>query len=169
MKILGFCLVAMVGIQSTHAMSNVAATWIEDGNTLSVQIVDNPSEGPFTAAEIWAAIKPDRIDSKGRRQVKTSNLELACEALSDSSGELFGTCKIRVAKSQVMDNGNALSFAVFRNEGKEALEAFVNPGSDSIVIRSGHTDEQQDHRLIFEANWRHQMVAGLIAKAVVSE
>lgn len=169
MKSLGLVLALLVSYSTAGAMSNIVGVWIDEGNTLSVQVVDDPAEGPFTAAEIWASIKPERTDNRGRRQVKTANLDLMCDATEDSSGKLFGTCKIQVAKAQVLDSGSSLAFAVSRNEGKEALEAFVNPGSDSIRIRSGHSEEETEPRLIFEVSWRHVMVAGLLAKAAVVE
>lgn len=63
----------MVVISSmVQSKSNLAGVWINEGKTLSVQIVDDPSAAPFTAGELWSAM----AGISRTKIIKTQNLEL---------------------------------------------------------------------------------------------
>ncbi|MCB0370909.1 MAG: hypothetical protein KDD45_16175, partial [Bdellovibrionales bacterium] len=123
---------------SAIASSNIAGTWINNGDTLSIQIVDDPSMAPYLAGEIWAAMKA----TGGLKTIKTTNFELKCSGLTNESGNTFGSCKIKVAKNIVKTQPTETNFAISRDEGKLALDEFIQPSyQDSILVKSGSNDQ----------------------------
>ncbi len=145
---------------TTFASSNIRGTWIEEGRTLSLQIVDNPSEGPFIAGDLWNAMQ----SNEQKKAIKTKNFDFKCGGLRNNIGQPFGSCKIRLARETVINQGTELSFAISKEEAKSALAGFNRPiGSENIFIKS------HDSTFMFEANWQQAIVAITIQKSLVTE
>lgn len=153
-------------ISSAMASSNIVGTWIDHGNTLSVQIVDDPASAPFTAGEIWTIMKA----TGSPKIIKTPNFELKCTGLTDVSGNTFGSCKIKVAKSLVITQPAETNFAISKEEGVTALGEFNKPNvQDNILIKSGSNDQYGREQFLFEVNWRYKMVAAVLNNSLFFE
>lgn len=143
-----------------QAKSNLAGVWINEGKTLSVQIVDDPSEAPFTAGELWnamAGISRNKI-------IKTQNLELKCSGVLNNNGIAFGSCKLKVAKERIENLGSKPDylFSVVDEEAIEILSKF-NQGSKKFLLV--YEKEKKEFRL--EANWEKQTFGFLIYNELV--
>lgn len=165
MKIFVLAIVLAFG-SPAYAKSNIVATWIDQDQTLSVQIVDDPRAAPFVAGEIWKAIR----GNSSHKLVKTKNFELKCSGSSWPNGRSFGDCKIRVARSAVITQPGEINFAISKQEAQSALIEFEQPsGQDSILVKSGMADAYGNELFIFEVNWRFGMIAGLLNESLLVE
>lgn len=160
------CSVLLLLSTTVFGKSNIAASWIDQDQTLSIQIVDDPAAGPFVAGEIWQSIR----GTGANKQVKTDNMELSCAGSNRPDGTSFGDCNIRVALNRVLIQPTKINFAISKTEAQSALANFEEPfAKDSILIKSGSTDVHGDDLFIFEISWRHQMIAALLSRSLVSE
>jgi len=163
-KLLVFLFIVTGSVSFAH--SNIVGTWINQNQTLSIAIVDNPASPPFTAGEIWKWMR-----SSGRNKlIKTQNFELRCAGVTQRGNDVgvIGNCKIRVAREKVIQQPTTLNFSLSKNEGKTALKNFIQPpGQQSILIKSGILDEFGKDQFMFEINWRYEMLGALINKTLI--
>lgn len=151
---------------SAIARSNIVGTWINNGNTLSIQIIDDPATAPFTAGEIWTEMKA----SGSSKTIKTPNFELKCSGATDVGGKSFGSCKIKVARSLVISQPTQTNFAISKEEGAAALNEFSRPNTqDNILVKSGSIDQSGRDQFMFEANWRYNMIGVVLSNSLISE
>lgn len=151
---------------SAMAGSNIVGTWVNNGDTLSIQIVDDPANAPFTAGEVWAAMKA----SGSAKSIKSPNFDLKCSGLTDESGKSSGNCKIRIPKSLINWESTQMNFAISKEEAAMVLNEFNQPSNtDTILVKSGSFDQNGREKFMFEANWRYKMVAFVISNSLVSE
>lgn len=164
MKLLCLSFLLFLG-SSAYAKSNIAATWIDHDQVLSVRIVDDPSSSPYVAGEIWRAMRGTGKD----RTIKTEQFELKCSGSVQTNGSSFGNCKIRVARDTVVTHPGQTNFAISKNEAQLALAEFEQPlAQESILIKSGITDAYGHDMFMFEVNWRYQMIAAVMDQSLVS-
>jgi hypothetical protein len=164
-------LAVLLSTPLSFAKSNIMGVVLTESGLLSVQIVDNPSEGPFTAGEIWQTIKADSVNSKGHRHLKTKNFEITCDAATTNPSHVFGTCKILVQLSNVIIHPSEVNFAISKDEAIAALNHFGQPlSSENILIKAPLNDIEYDKSsFMFEINWRHKMIAGVLDRRLVGE
>lgn len=158
MKIISILIMVAISL-GVQAKSNLAGVWINEGKTLSVQIVDDPSEAPFTAGELWNAM----VGISRTKIIKTQNLELKCDGTLDN-GTAFGSCKLKVTIERIENVGSKPDylFSVVDEEAKDILSKF-NQGSKKFLLV--YEKENKEFRL--EANWEKQTFGFLIYNELV--
>lgn len=121
---------------ASFAKSNLVGAWINKGKTLSVQIVDDPANAPFTAGEVWTAI----TGKDQKKSIKTESFDLGCSAIQDMSGNTFGSCAIRVSAEKIQNIGAGPDY-LFSVVGDEARQILSNLNtSDRFVLTYGKNE-----------------------------
>ena len=144
------------------AKSTVVGTWVDDDvapKTLLMQILDNPAEPPFTAGDLWNAMKTNDV----KKSVTTANFKLTCSAVKDMGGQSYGSCDIEAPVSKGIERPQSVNFAVGYDEGKAAFDGFKTVYPNFLLKYGGRGD------FIFEANWHYQMVVFVLSKSLISK
>lgn len=130
----------------SFAKSNLVGVWLDEGKTLSVQIVDDPGSAPFTAGELWTAI----TGRDQKKSIKTKNFDLVCSAVRDMGGNAFGSCSIEVSAEKIenLGAGPDYLFSVVGEEARlilsnlNASERFIlNYGNDEFTLEANRSKE----------------------------
>ena len=165
MKKLIIVLISLMSV-SGYATSNIVGLWSDKDKALSIDIVDDPSNGNYVAGDIWKSISPENTDERGYRIVNTENISIKCEGLTQTNGITFGNCNLKLKSIKVRDSVSQYSFAVGREEGKKALNQFKHFTSDYIV-KSGVLDGNKDDLFSFGLHPNFEMVTVLIHKKLI--
>lgn len=154
-------LIVLCFSSALFAKSNLVGVWVDGGNTLSIQIVDDPGGAPFTAGELFSAIE----GNSRTKAFKTGNLEIKCTAVPNMNNMYFGSCEINVNRVKVEYLGpkNDVLFSVSGEEATEVLTKFGN-GQDSFLLIYG--EGIGEFRL--EANWKKNTFGFLLYHELVS-
>lgn len=143
---------------NSFAKSSLVGVWVDEGSTLSIQILDNPSEGPFTAGELWQSMS----GNSANKSVKTKNMDMRCSALSRPEGGIFGSCSIEVKSKKLQTLGLTRLFILKDIEGSNALKGFhKNQKILKINYESGD--------FVFQINWLKENVAFIIMDSLIQK
>ena len=101
-----------LSLPSVQSMTNFAAVIINNGNTLSVTLVDDVIP-PFEAGQLWASLK----GIEQSKWVEEEFFSMKCMAMPVEMDDIRGSCKIKIPMSRMTKID---SKRVFKLEGPEA-------------------------------------------------
>lgn len=130
-----------------HAQTNFSAVVINNGETLSITMVDDFIP-PHEAGLIWKSLK----GSDQSKNILEANFRLNCMATINSSQEPWGNCKIKIPMKDFKKMGSKL---VFKLEGSSAARL------NSYFIDSAYVSMQRGDAYLSSYNPRRQFFFGL--------
>jgi hypothetical protein len=116
------------------AQSTLVGTWVDGGDRLLVQIVDDPSESNLVAGQIWNSI------SNSQQSINTGTLEIKCGGqVTVPTGKPFGSCKLYFRRSACIDHDQKWGCGIWKDEASKALQ-FFKPYARELTIKSSSED-----------------------------
>lgn len=100
-------------IHSAEAQTNFAAVVINNGQTLSITLVDHDIVGPYEAGLLWKSM----VGNDQRKMIDLPDFKMTCQAIMRTNGEPWGSCKIKIPMDSFTQVDSKL---VFKKEGSEA-------------------------------------------------